>query len=62
MFSPAITYRDAVKIANAAGRDAGNRSAARDGRRAWNETDRDAALEACNAVLVRLGFGHLVAD
>jgi hypothetical protein len=54
------TYRDAVKLANAAGRDAGNRSAQRHNRKAWNEDDQQAAHEACDAVLVRLGFGHLV--
>jgi len=60
MFSPTISYRDAVKIANAAGRDAANRSASHAGRKAWNETDRDAAQETSDAVLIRYGFGHLV--
>lgn len=56
------TYIDAVRVANAAGRDAGNRSCERGGRCLWSEEDRDAARQACNAVLTRLGFGHLVED
>jgi hypothetical protein len=56
------TYRQAVQFANSAGRDAGNRSAQRNGRKAWNEEDRDAAQQTCDAVLIRLGFGHLISD
>lgn len=57
--SPTITYAAAVKIANAAGRDAANRAMRDGGRKAWNEDDRDCAVDACNAVLGGLGFGHL---
>jgi len=60
MFGPTITYADAVKLANTAGRDAGNRSAERSGRKTWNESDRDIAQQTCDAMLIRFGFGHLV--
>jgi len=56
------TFREVVKIANAAGMDAGNRSAKRNNRKAWNEADRDAAIEANNAVMFRMGFGHLIEE
>jgi hypothetical protein len=56
------TYREAVAFANAAGRDAANRSAQRNGRKVWNEIDLEAAQEASDAVLARLGFGHLVEE
>lgn len=39
------------QIAYAIGRDAGNRSARRAGRKVWNEDDFDAACEATRAAL-----------
>jgi hypothetical protein len=41
-------------IANAAGRDAGNRSMRTAGRTRWNETDWNAAAEVAN-MLLRMG-------
>lgn len=60
--SPKHSYAAAVRIANAAGRDEANRSAARAGRKSWNDDDLQAARETCDAVLIRLGFGHLIED
>ena len=52
--------RQALKFASAAGTDAGNRNAKRNGRNAWNADDLEAACEASDAVLRSLGFHWLV--
>lgn len=48
--------RDMLRIANAAGRDAGNRSMRRAGRSAWNEDDWNAAHDVARSVLAAMGF------
>ena len=53
----ARTLAEAIRIANAAGMDAANRSMARRGRAAWNEADYQAAHDAFEKVLGGLGFG-----
>ena len=52
------TFGEAARVANAAGRDAGNRSIHTAGRTLWNEDDREAACQTSDAVMDALGFGH----
>jgi len=56
----ARTEREALKLAHAAGTDAGNRSASRAGRAAWIEADHDAACDANHAALRGLGYGWMI--
>ena len=51
------TFRDALAIARAAGRDEGNRRARRDGRDVWNAADHDHAVATFHRVIRLLGFG-----
>jgi hypothetical protein len=57
----AVTYtmEQAVKIANMAGRDAGNRSARAAGRTEWSAADYAAALAANDVALRAMGYRWL---
>jgi hypothetical protein len=48
-------YEQAYKIAMSAGWDAGNRSAAKAGRKAWDEKDWDLAAQTQRQVMASLG-------
>jgi hypothetical protein len=50
------TFREAYRLAHAAGWDECNRQMQRDGRTAWNADDRDHAVATFHRVLA--GFGY----
>lgn len=50
------TYAETLKLALAAGEDAGNRHMRRAGRTAWVEEDWDRAADVTDQVLVAAGF------
>jgi len=54
----ANTFREALRLANAAGLDAGNRSAKRVGRADWSGDDYDAACDTIETVLCALGYAE----
>lgn len=61
LFQPKqVSMQDAIKIASSAGRDAGNRSATRNRRDAWNEDDLSAAQEANRIVMYAFGYAHML--
>lgn len=51
-------FRDALRLAQASGTDAGNRSAARAGRAGWSRDDHDAACDAFEAALCGMGYAE----
>lgn len=50
------TYAEALRIARAAGTDAGNRRMQREGRDRWNDADWDHAAEVTNGILLDTGW------
>jgi hypothetical protein len=55
------SYRQALRIARAAGEDAANRRMRKAGRRRWTAADYDHAVAVMSRVLEQLGYG-LAAD
>jgi hypothetical protein len=51
------TFREAYRVAHAAGWDAADRRARRAGRSAWNDDDRSHAVAEFRRVIRQLGFG-----
>jgi hypothetical protein len=50
------SYKEAVRLARAAGEDAANRRVRKAGRAAWSEKDRAHAAHVTNTLLADLGF------
>ena len=55
------SYRQALRIARAAGEDAANRRMRKAGRRRWTAADYEHAINVMNRLLEQLGYG-LTAD
>lgn len=49
-------YRDAVRLANAAGMDAANARMRKDGRTTWTQDDFDHGVAVTNRMLRQLGY------